>query len=88
MLSLRRNAVLAFKAGQFAALAVAGLLLHHAGDLVARFIDKRHAEGVLRVLHGLHAAHRIGDVGIHARVVRDNLLQNAFADEQRVHRQG
>ena len=88
VLSLRRNAVLAFKAGQFAALAVAGLLLHHAGDLVARFIDKRHAEGVLRVLHGLHAAHRIGDVGIHARVVRDNLLQNAFADEQRVHRQG
>ena len=88
MLGLRRNAVLAFKAGQFAALAVAGLLLHHAGDLVARFIDKRHAEGVLRVLHGLHAAHRIGDVGIHARVVRDNLLQNAFADEQRVHRQG
>jgi len=87
VLSLRRNAVLAFKAGQFAALAVAGLLLHHAGDLVARFIDKRHAEGVLRVLHGLHAAHRIGDVGIHARVVRDNLLQNAFADEQRVHRQ-
>ena len=88
VLSLRRNAVLAFKAGQFAALAVAGLLLHHAGDLVARIIDKRHAEGVLRVLHGLHAAHRIGDVGIHARVVRDNLLQNAFADEQRVHRQG
>ena len=88
VLGLRRNAVLAFKAGQFAALAVAGLLLHHAGDLVARFIDKRHAEGVLRVLHGLHAAHRIGDVGIHARVVRDNLLQNAFADEQRVHRQG
>ena len=88
VLSLRRNAVLPFKAGQFAALAVAGLLLHHAGDLVARFIDKRHAEGVLRVLHGLHAAHRIGDVGIHARVVRDNLLQNAFADEQRVHRQG
>ena len=88
VLSLRRNAVLAFKAGQFAALAVAGLLLHHAGNLVARFIDKRHAEGVLRVLHGLHAAHRIGDVGIHARVVRDNLLQNAFADEQRVHRQG
>ena len=88
VLSLRRNAVLAFKAGQFAALAVAGLLLHHAGDLVARFIDKRHAEGVLRVLHGLHAAHRIGDVGIHARVVRDNLLQNAFADKQRVHRQG
>ena len=88
VLSLRRNAVLAFKAGQFAALAVAGLLLHHAGDLVARFIDKRHAEGILRVLHGLHAAHRIGDVGIHARVVRDNLLQNAFADEQRVHRQG
>ena len=88
VLSLRRNAVLAFKAGQFVALAVAGLLLHHAGDLVARFIDKRHAEGVLRVLHGLHAAHRIGDVGIHARVVRDNLLQNAFADEQRVHRQG
>ena len=88
VLSLRRNAVLAFKVGQFAALAVAGLLLHHAGDLVARFIDKRHAEGVLRVLHGLHAAHRIGDVGIHARVVRDNLLQNAFADEQRVHRQG
>ena len=88
VLSLRRNAVLAFKAGQFAALAVAGLLLHHTGDLVARFIDKRHAEGVLRVLHGLHAAHRIGDVGIHARVVRDNLLQNAFADEQRVHRQG
>ena len=88
VLSLRRNAVLAFKAGQFAALAVAGLLLHHAGDLVARFIDKRHAEGVLRVLHGLHAAHRIGGVGIHARVVRDNLLQNAFADEQRVHRQG
>ena len=88
VLSLRRNAVLAFKAGQFAALAVAGLLLHHAGDLVARFIDKRHAEGVLRVLHSLHAAHRIGDVGIHARVVRDNLLQNAFADEQRVHRQG
>ncbi len=44
---------------------------------------------VLRVLHGLHAAaHRIGDVGIRARVVRDNLLQNAFADEQRVHRQG
>ena len=88
VLGLRRNAVLAFKAGQFAALAVAGLLLHHAGDLVARFIDKRHAEGILRVLHGLHAAHRIGDVGIHARVVRDNLLQNAFADEQRVHRQG
>ena len=88
VLSLRRNAVLAFKVGQFAALAVAGLLLHHAGDLVARFIDKRHAEGVLRVLHGLHAAHRIGDVGIHARVVRDNLLQNAFADKQRVHRQG
>ena len=88
VLDLRRNAVLAFKAGQFAALAVAGLLLHHAGDLVARFIDKRHAEGVLRVLHGLHAAHRIGDVGIHARVVRDNLLQNAFANEQRVHRQG
>ena len=88
VLGLRRNAVLAFKAGQFAALAVAGLLLHHAGDLVARFIDKRHAEGVLRVLYGLHAAHRIGDVGIHARVVRDNLLQNAFADEQRVHRQG
>ena len=88
VLSLRRNAVLAFKAGQFAALAVVGLLLHHAGDLVARFIDKRHAEGVLRVLHGLYAAHRIGDVGIHARVVRDNLLQNAFADEQRVHRQG
>ena len=88
VLSLRRNAVLAFKAGQFAALAVAGLLLHHAGDLVARIIDKRHAEGVFRVLHGLHAAHRIGDVGIHARVVRDNLLQNAFADEQRVHRQG
>ena len=88
VLGLRRNAVLAFKAGQFAALAVAGLLLHHTGDLVARFIDKRHAEGVLRVLHGLHAAHRIGDVGIHARVVRDNLLQNAFADEQRVHRQG
>ena len=88
VLSLRRNAVLAFKAWQFAALAVAGLLLHHAGDLVARFIDKRHAEGILRVLHGLHAAHRIGDVGIHARVVRDNLLQNAFADEQRVHRQG
>ena len=88
VLGLRRNAVLAFKAGQFAALAVAGLLLHHAGDLVAHFIDKRHAEGVLRVLHGLHAAHRIGDVGIHARVVRDNLLQNAFADEQRVHRQG
>ena len=88
VLSLRRNAVLAFKVGQFAALAVAGLLLHHAGDLVARIIDKRHAEGVLRVLHGLHAAHRIGDVGIHARVVRDNLLQNAFADEQRVHRQG
>ena len=88
VLSLRRNAVLAFKVGQFAALAVAGLLLHHAGDLVARFIDKRHAEWVLRVLHGLHAAHRIGDVGIHARVVRDNLLQNAFADEQRVHRQG